>query len=61
MMGVFISPGKTFTALRSETRHEDWWAPILAVTIVALIQGSFLFPDALEKSVYDQLQYIEPD
>ena len=59
MIGVFISPGKTFAALRAETRHEDWWVPILAVTVVALIQGLLLFPDALEKSVSDQIQHIE--
>ena len=59
MIGIFITPGRTFTALRAETRHGDWWVPILVVTIVALIQGSLLFPDALEKSVSDQLQHIE--
>lgn len=59
MIGVFISPGKNFAALRAETRHEDWWGPILIVTIVAFLQGSLLFPDALEKSVSDQLQHIE--
>lgn len=59
MIGVFITPGRTFTALRAETQNEDWWVPILAVTFVALAQGYLLFPDALEKSVYDQLQHIE--
>ena len=59
MIGVFITPRRAFTALRAETRHEDWWVPILVVTIVAFLQGSMLYPDALEKSVYDQLQYIE--
>lgn len=59
MMGVFISPGRAFAALRAETRHEDWWVPILLVTVVAFLQGSLLFPDALEKSVSDQIQQIE--
>lgn len=59
MIGILITPRSAFTALRAETRHEDWWVPILAVTIVAFIQGSLLLPDALEKSVYDQLQHIE--
>ena len=59
MIGVFITPRRTFTALRAETQNEDWWVPILAVTFVALAQGYLLFPDALEKSVYDQLQHIE--
>lgn len=59
MIGILITPKRAFTALRAETRHEDWWVPILVVTIVVFIQGSLLYPDALEKSVYDQLQYIE--
>lgn len=59
MIGVFITPRRAFTALRAETRHNDWWVPILIVTIVAFIQGSLLFPDALEKSVSDQIQHIE--
>ena len=59
MVGIFIAPRRTFTALRAETQYEDWLVPMLVVIIVGMIGGHLLFPDALEKSVFEQLQQFK--
>ena len=59
MVGVFLKPKRTFAALQAQTQHKDWWVPMLVLFAISLVGGCLLYPDALEKSIYDQLQQFE--
>ena len=37
MIGVFVSPGKTFASVRSRVGHLDWLVPLILMAIVAVI------------------------
>ncbi|MCE2439439.1 MAG: YIP1 family protein [Candidatus Latescibacteria bacterium] len=59
MVGVFLKPKRTFAALQAQTQHKDWWVPMLVLFAISLVGGCLLYPDALEKSIYNQLQHYE--
>ena len=39
MIGVFVSPGKTFGALRSRVGHADWLVPLILMVIATVVTG----------------------